>query len=68
MRRTNVTLPQDLVDSLLETTGAKNKTKAVLEAIEDYLQKKRQGEVKRLFGKGGLELSFDELRHREPRE
>ena len=68
MRRTNVTLPQDLVDSLLETTGAKNKTKAVLTAIEDYLQKKRQREVKRLFGKGGLELSFDELRHRETRE
>lgn len=53
MKRTTVTLPQELVVDLLEVTPAKNKTQAVIGAIQDCIKRKKMETIKRLaiYGK-----------------
>ena len=52
MKRTTVTLPQELVNDLLEVTPAKNKTQAVILAIQERIKKKKMETLKRLAGQG----------------
>lgn len=52
MKRTTVTLPQELVDELLEVAPAKNKTQAVVEAIQERIKRKKLEVLKRLAGRG----------------
>ncbi|MCX5909729.1 MAG: DUF2191 domain-containing protein [Deltaproteobacteria bacterium] len=53
MKRTTVTLPQELVVNLLEVAPAKNKTQAVIGAIQDCIKRKKMETIKRLaiYGK-----------------
>jgi hypothetical protein len=52
MRRTTVTLPRELVDDLMEVTSAKNKTQAVIGAIQESIKRKKVETLKRLAGLG----------------
>ena len=52
MKRTTVTLPQDLVDDLLEVTPAKNKTQAILLAVQERIKRKKMESLKHMAGQG----------------
>ncbi len=54
MKRTTVTLPQELVDALLEVAPAKNKTQAVTAAIQERIKRKKMETLKLLAGHGRL--------------
>jgi hypothetical protein len=50
MKRTTVTLPRELVDDLLEIHPAKNKTQAVIAAIQECIKRKKLETIKSLAG------------------
>lgn len=52
MKRTTVTLPWELVDELLEVTPAKNKTQAIIAAIQERIKRKKMEVLKRMAGRG----------------
>jgi len=52
MRRTTVTLPRELVDDLLEVTPAKNKTRAVIAAIQERIKRKKMETIKHMARQG----------------
>ena len=52
MKRTTVTLPQELVDELLRVNPAKNKTQAVISAIDACIRRKKMERIKSLAGSG----------------
>ena len=52
MKRTTVTLPLQLVADLLDVTTAKNKTQAVILAIEERIRQKKMEILKRFAGRG----------------
>ncbi len=52
MKRTTVTLPQELVDDLLEVNPAKNKTRAVVFAIQECIRRKKLETIKSLAANG----------------
>ncbi len=52
MKRTTVTLPQELVDELLEVTPVKNKTQAVIVAMQERIKRKKMEVLKRMAGHG----------------
>lgn len=52
MKRTTVTLPQDLVAHLMEVTSAKNKTQAIISAIQDCIKRKKMETIKQLAAPG----------------
>ena len=52
MKRTTVTLPQELVEDLLDVTPAKNKTQAVVTAIQECIKRKKLETIKNLAGQG----------------
>jgi len=52
MKRTTVTLPRELVEDLLDVTPAKNKTQAVVSAIQDCIKRKKLETIKNLAGQG----------------
>ena len=55
MKRTTLTLPQDLVEELLAITPAKNKTQAVINAIQECIKRKKLETIKNLAGQGSWE-------------
>jgi hypothetical protein len=55
MKRTTVTLPQGLVEELLAITPAKNKTQAVISAIQECIKRKKLETIKNLAGQGSWE-------------
>ena len=52
MKRTTVTLPRELVDELLKVTPAKNKTQAIITAIQERIKRKKMEVLKRMAGHG----------------
>ncbi len=52
MKRTTVTLPRELVEDLLDVTPAKNKTQAVVSAIQDCIKRKKLETIKNLAAQG----------------
>jgi hypothetical protein len=52
MKRTTITLPKDLVDALLEVVPAKNKTQAVMFAIQESIKRKKMEFLKTLASQG----------------
>jgi metal-responsive CopG/Arc/MetJ family transcriptional regulator len=52
MKRTTVTLPQELLDELLEVSPAKNKTQAVISAIQECIRRKKLETIKSLAADG----------------
>lgn len=52
MKRTTITLPQDLVNELLAIAPAKNKTQAVLAAVQEKIRRKKMEALKGLAQRG----------------
>ena len=49
--RTNITLDAHLIERLREATEASTKAKAVVIAVEDFLRRRKIGEIKKFKGK-----------------
>jgi metal-responsive CopG/Arc/MetJ family transcriptional regulator len=59
--RATLSIPNELIEDLVRETGAKNKTQAIIQAIEDYLKKKRVEKLLALQGKLDLEENWQEM-------
>jgi hypothetical protein len=62
MKRTTVTLPKDLVDDLLEVLPAKNKTQAVILAVEESIKRRKMEYLKTLAAQGRAAKASRELK------
>lgn len=56
--RTTINIQDDLLNALLASTNAKNKTKAIELAIRDYLERKSVEELISLSGKINVDLDW----------
>jgi len=63
--RATVTIEKDVLDELVKATGAKSKSAAVREIIDEYMRKRRGQKILALKGKLSFELTADEIRHYE---
>lgn len=63
--RTNVTLEFEILEDLLKTTKARNKTSAVKEAIGEYLRRNKIKDIKAMKGRLEFDMTAEEIRHRE---
>ena len=63
--RTNVTLDFEILEDLLKTTKARNKTSAVKEAIGEYLRRNKIKDIKTMKGRLEFDKTAEEIRHRE---
>jgi len=63
--RATVTIEKDVLDELVKATGAKSKSAAVREIIDEYLRRRRVQKILALKGKLSFELTADEIRHYE---
>ena len=64
--RSTITLPEAKLTELVQLTGAKNKTQAVIIAIDDEIKAKKLARIRQLAG----ELEFEDagnLRHKDER-
>ncbi len=64
--RSTLTLPESKLAELVKLTGAKNKTQAVLIAIDDEIRARKLSRIKELAGKLEFEDTGD-LRHKDER-
>lgn len=63
--RSTITLDEGMLAPLLNETGAKTKTEAVVLAVKDYLKRKKIARIKTLKGKVHFDKTAEELRHYE---
>jgi metal-responsive CopG/Arc/MetJ family transcriptional regulator len=66
--RATLSIPDELIEDLVRETGAKNKTQAIIRAIEDYLKKSRLEKLLFLQGKLDLENNWQEMEACEMKE
>lgn len=67
MGRSTLTLPQELLTELVQVTGAKTKTQAVIIAIQDEIRQRKLEQIKGMAGRMEFELEAEALRHRDER-
>lgn len=67
MKRATVTLPQQLLDTLVSVTGAKNKTRAVGDAVQSEIKRRKWLRVKAMAGQLEFTSSAEKLRHSDKR-
>lgn len=60
--RTNIDIPDRLLDEAIAASGHKTKRAAVIEGLELLIRVKRQGDVKALFGQLHWQGSLDAMR------
>jgi metal-responsive CopG/Arc/MetJ family transcriptional regulator len=65
--RITITIPNDLIDELLEVVKAKSKTEAVIKAIKNEIMQKKKEKIKNLAGHIDFDMNADELRHGDER-
>lgn len=67
MSRISITLPNELLNELLEVSPAKSKTEAVIRAITDEIRIKKREKIKAMAGKLEFVKTAEELRHGDKR-
>lgn len=67
MSRATITLPNDLLEELMQISPAKSKTEAVIRAIKDEIRLKKLEKIKEMAGKMEFIKTADELRHGDER-
>lgn len=67
MSRITITLPNNLVDELLEVLPSKSKTEAVVKAIKDEIRLKKKEEIKALAGRIEFVEGAEKKRHEDRR-
>lgn len=65
--RTNIDIDDDLMAEMQKWSGAATKKAAVEEAMRFYVQLKKQGEIRKLFGKVHIDPEYDYKKMRENR-
>lgn len=63
--RTTINLKSEIIQEVMHLTGAKNKSQAINEALETYVQEKRMQKLLELRGKLNLEENWKALREME---
>ena len=63
--RTTINLKEKIVQEVMHITGAKNKSQAINEALEAYVQEKRVKKLLELKGKLNLDENWKGLREME---
>jgi predicted CopG family antitoxin len=63
--RATVTIEKDVLDELVKATGARSKSAAVKEIIDEYMRKRKVQKILALKGKLSFDLTADEIRHYE---
>jgi Arc/MetJ family transcription regulator len=56
---TNLAIDDELLDEALRIGGLKTKKATVTEALTEYIQRRRQQRIVRLFGKIDLDPKYD---------
>jgi len=67
MSRITITLPNDLIDELLEASPAKSKTEAVIKAIRDEIRLKKTAQIKAMAGVAEFIDGTETKRHEDRR-
>jgi len=67
MQRTTITLPQEMVNELVEATGVGSKTRAVTLAVKEEIRKRKLANIKDMAGKLTFNIEAEELRHGDER-
>ncbi|MCX8026262.1 MAG: hypothetical protein N3A62_00200 [Thermodesulfovibrionales bacterium] len=67
MSRATITLPNDLLEELMQVSDAKSKTEAVIKAIKDEIRLKKIELIKSMAGKMDFTINADEIRHGDER-
>ena len=62
MSRITITIPNELVDELMEVVEAKSKTEAIKNAIKNEIKQKKKEKIKSLAGKIDFAIEASELR------
>jgi metal-responsive CopG/Arc/MetJ family transcriptional regulator len=63
--RATVTIEKNALDELMKATGARSKSAAVKEIIDEYLRKRKVQKIMSMKGKLFFDLTADEIRHYE---
>jgi Arc/MetJ family transcription regulator len=56
---TNLAIDDALLEEALRVGGRRTKKATVTEALQEYIQRRRQNEVTRLFGKIEMDAAYD---------
>lgn len=67
MSRITITLPNDLIDELLEAIPARSKTEAVMTAIRDEIRLKKKEGIKAMAGTAEFIEGTETKRHEDRR-
>jgi metal-responsive CopG/Arc/MetJ family transcriptional regulator len=63
--RATVTIEKDVLDELVNATGARSKSAAVKKIIDEYLRQRKVQKIMSMKGKLCFDLTADEIRHYE---
>ena len=63
--RTTINIKEETVQEVMHITGAKNRSQAINEALEAYVQEKRMKKLLELKGKLNLDENWKALREME---
>jgi metal-responsive CopG/Arc/MetJ family transcriptional regulator len=63
--RVTVAIEKNALDELMKATGARSKSAAVKEIIDEYLRKRKVQKIMSMKGKLFFDLTADEIRHYE---
>ncbi|MEZ0367471.1 MAG: type II toxin-antitoxin system VapB family antitoxin [Candidatus Sericytochromatia bacterium] len=55
----NLSLPDDLLNEALRLSGKRTKRAVVTEALEEYIQRRKQKEIIQAFGSFGFDPDYD---------
>ena len=65
MMRTTINIKEETVQEVMHITGAKNRSQAINEALEAYVQERRMKKLLELKGKLSLDENWKALREME---
>ena len=67
MKRTNLVLPEDLLEEATRLSGEKTYSKAVTRALEEFVRRAKAGRILGLAGSGAWQGDLSEMRQDRPR-
>ncbi|MBI5191610.1 MAG: DUF2191 domain-containing protein [Nitrospirae bacterium] len=67
MSRITITLPNELIDELLEAVPSRSKTEAVIKAIKDEIRLKKREGIKAMAGTAEFIEGTEDRRHEDGR-
>ena len=65
--KTTVDLPEELLQKAMKITHAQTKTKAIITALEKFIETSKISEIKKYKGKIDMDIDMDTIRGRKCR-